>query len=229
MPHILLADDDVELCDLLAQYLTAEGFEVTAVHDGQQAIAALQSSSYDLLILDVMLPLLTGFEVLRQLREHSKVPVLMLTARGEDVDRIVGLEMGADDYLPKPCNPRELVARMRAILRRSQKNVIKESDIITVGDVSIDLGKHLIELDGKELSVTSTEFMILALLLRHAGSVVNKDLLSEKALGRKLTPFDRSLDMHVSNLRKKLGPYANKKSRIKTIRAVGYQYILPNA
>lgn len=229
MPHILLADDDVELCDLLAQYLKAEGFEVTAVHDGQQAITALQSSSYDLLILDVMLPLLTGFEVLRQLREHSKVPVLMLTARGEDVDRIVGLEMGADDYLPKPCNPRELVARMRAILRRSQKNVIKESDIITVGDVSIDLGKHQIELDGKELSVTSTEFMILALLLRHAGSVVNKDLLSEKALGRKLTPFDRSLDMHVSNLRKKLGPYANKKSRIKTIRAVGYQYILPNA
>lgn len=229
MPHILLADDDVELCDLLAQYLTAEGFEVAAVHDGQQAISALQSSSYDLLILDVMLPLLTGFEVLRQLREHSKVPVLMLTARGEDVDRIVGLEMGADDYLPKPCNPRELVARMRAILRRSQKNVIKESDIITVGDVSIDLGKHQIELDGKELSVTSTEFMILALLLRHAGSVVNKDLLSEKALGRKLTPFDRSLDMHVSNLRKKLGPYANKKSRIKTIRAVGYQYILPNA
>lgn len=227
MQSILLADDDVELCELLAQYLTAEGFEITAVHDGQQAIEALRKASYDLLILDVMLPQLTGFEVLRQLREQSKLPVLMLTARGEDVDRIVGLEMGADDYLAKPCNPRELVARMRAILRRTQKPLTQENEIIQLDDVKIDLGKHRLEVRGEEMLVTSTEFTILALLLRNAGTVVNKDLLSEKALGRKLTAFDRSLDMHVSNLRKKLGPYAHKKSRIKTIRGVGYQYILP--
>jgi two-component system, OmpR family, response regulator CpxR len=227
MASILLADDDVELCELLAQYLKAEGFEVTAVHDGQQAIDALRKASYDLLILDVMLPQLTGFEVLRQLREQSKLPVLMLTARGEDVDRIVGLEMGADDYLSKPCNPRELVARMRAILRRTQKPVVQENEIIRLGDVMLDLGKHRLEVKDQEMLVTSTEFTILALLLRNAGTVVNKDLLSEKALGRKLTAFDRSLDMHVSNLRKKLGPYPNKKSRIKTIRGVGYQYILP--
>lgn len=230
MQHILIADDDIELCELLSEYLQTEGFHVTPVHDGQAVIHAFQEKSFDLLILDVMLPQLTGFEVLRELRHKSKIPVLMLTARGDDIDRIVGLEMGADDYLPKPCNPRELVARMRAILRRTQQAITDTTaqEALTVGDISLDLGKHIARLNAQEIFVTSTEFSILNILLRQAGKVVTKEELNEKALGRKLTAFDRSMDMHVSNLRKKLGPHENGKIRIKTIRGIGYQYILPD-
>jgi two-component system response regulator CpxR len=228
MSHVLIADDDIELCELLCQYLQTEGFTVSAVHNGQEVITAFKNKTFDLLILDVMLPQLTGFEVLRELRKNSKVPVLMLTARGDDIDRIIGLEMGADDYLPKPCNPRELVARMRAILRRTQQSHDTPAEILTVGNISLDLGKHIAHLEGQELFITSTEFNILAMLLRNAGKVVSKEELNEKALGRKLTAFDRSMDMHVSNIRKKLGPHANGKTRIKTIRGIGYQYILPD-
>ena len=227
MPTILLADDDIELCDLLTEYLQTEGFEITAVHNGQEDITAAQSASFDLIILDVMLPGLTGFEVLRELRQHIKIPVLMLTARGADIDRIVGLEMGADDYIPKPCNPRELVARIRAILRRTQTvtTAPQETEVVVVGDITLHLGQRLALLNNEEVVLTSTEFSVLTVLLRQAGSVVSKDALSEKALGRKLTAYDRSMDMHVSNLRKKLGTYANGKARIKTIRGVGYQYL----
>lgn len=227
MQHILLADDDIELCELLSEYLQGESFSVTAVHNGQDVIDTLKREIFDLIILDVMLPQLTGFEVLRQLRQESKIPVLMLTARGEDIDRIVGLEMGADDYLPKPCNPRELVARMRAILRRAEKTTPATNETLTLGDVTIDIGKHIAKLNNQDLFITSTEFSILVILLRQAGKVVTKEELNEKALGRKLTAYDRSMDMHVSNLRKKLGPHANGSMRIKTIRGMGYQYILP--
>jgi len=228
MAHILLADDDVELCELITEYLQAESFQITAVNDGEEALKALKNNHFSLLILDVMLPKLTGFEVLAKLRQHYKIPVLMLTARGADIDRIIGLEMGADDYLPKPCNPRELVARIRAILRRTQEPVlINEPDTLTVGNLTLHIGKHQALLNGSEIMLTSTEFSILSTLLAFAGKVVNKEQLNEKALGRKLTAYDRSMDMHVSNLRKKLGPHNNGKARIKTIRGMGYQYILP--
>jgi two-component system response regulator CpxR len=230
MTHILLADDDVELCELITEYLQAEGFQITAVNDGEEALKTVKDTAFDLIILDVMLPKLTGFEVLAKLREHYKIPVLMLTARGSDVDRIVGLEMGADDYLPKPCNPRELVARIRAILRRTRDTTpvsVSDSEALTVGDLTLHIGKHQTLLNGQEIILTSTEFSVLAVLLAQAGKVVNKEQLNEKALGRKLTAYDRSMDMHVSNLRKKLGPHSNGKARIKTIRGMGYQYILP--
>lgn len=228
MSPILLADDDVELCELISEYLQAEGFFITAVHDGEAAMNILKNQTFDLIILDVMLPKLNGFEVLSKLRQQYKIPVLMLTARGADVDRIVGLEMGADDYLPKPCNPRELVARIRAILRRTHQPAPHyETEILTAGDLTLHLGKYQTLLNGQEIILTSTEFSVLSTLLSQAGKVVNKELLNEKALGRKLTAYDRSMDMHVSNLRKKLGSHNNGKSRIKTIRGVGYQYILP--
>lgn len=228
MSPILLADDDVELCELISEYLQAEGFLITAVHDGEAALHILKNQTFDLIILDVMLPKLNGFEVLSKLRQQYKTPVLMLTARGADVDRIVGLEMGADDYLPKPCNPRELVARIRAILRRTHHPAPHyETDVLTVGDLTLRLGKYQTLLNGQEVILTSTEFSVLSTLLSQAGKVVNKELLNEKVLGRKLTAYDRSMDMHVSNLRKKLGSHNNGKSRIKTIRGVGYQYILP--
>lgn len=224
MTNLLLAEDDVELCELLIDYLKPEGFTIFTAHDGQAALEAAQKNSFDLIILDVMLPKFTGFEVLSRLRQHNKTPVLMLTARGSDVDRIVGLEMGADDYLPKPCNPRELVARIRAILRRAHT---QDSERLEVGDLHLNLGKHEVMLDGQEIELTTTEFSVLAGLLRHAGKMVSKEMLTESALGRKLSAYDRSMDMHVSNLRKKLGPYNDGKTRIKTIRGQGYQYIMP--
>jgi len=230
MYRILLADDDVELADMLVEYLDQEGFEVDIVHDGKAALKMASSDHYELIILDVMMPELNGFDVLRQLRTHSQVPVLMLTARGEDVDSIVGLEIGADDYLAKPCNPRVLVAHMRAILRRSEPVTAatpSTADILTIGDIELQRGARRVLLNNQPLTMTSTEYRVLEVLLEDAGHVVSKKDLSERALGRELNPYDRSLDMHVSNLRKKLGPLADGEERIKTIRGIGYQYIRP--
>ena len=232
MHRILLADDDVELADMLVDYLSQEGFEVDTAHDGKTAMQKALADHYELIILDVMMPELNGFDVLRQLRTQSQVPVLMLTARGEDVDSIVGLEIGADDYLAKPCNPRVLVAHMRAILRRSDQvttNTTTTADILTIGDIELQRGARRVLLNHQAITMTSTEYCVLEVLLEEAGRVVSKQDLSARALGRELNLYDRSLDMHVSNLRKKLGSLADDEERIKTIRGVGYQYTYQNS
>jgi two-component system response regulator CpxR len=225
MNQILLIDDDEELCELVSEYLTVEGFHVEAVHDGANGLEKAIEGSFDLAILDVMLPKMNGFDVLRNLRERSKLPVLMLTARGDDMERIVGLEIGADDYMPKPFNPRELVARIRAILRRVAENGEK-GEKIQVEDVEVSISARSAKRGGEDLNLTAVEFDLLAALLREAGKVVKKEDLSETVLDRKLSPFDRSLDMHISNLRKKLGERDGGEERIKTIRSVGYIYTL---
>ena len=226
MNRILIIDDDEELCELVAEYLTVEGFEAEAVHDGESGLQRALSNEYDLVTLDIMLPKKNGFDVLRELRRTSKVPVLMLTARGEDTERIVGLETGADDYLAKPFNPRELVARLRAILRRVE--MPPEDDKLKVDDVEMQISARSVVKNGEDLTLTSVEFDLLKKLLKHAGKVIKKEDLSETVLERKLSPFDRSLDMHISNLRKKLGVRDDHSERIKTIRSVGYIYTLPN-
>lgn len=228
--RILLADDDVELCGLLSEYLGQEGFQVDAVHDGAAAVERGRSGEYDILVLDVMMPKVNGFDALRSLREHTRTPVLMLTARGDDVDRIVGLEMGADDYLPKPCNPRELVARLRAILRRSVSWSPPRDGIepIVAGDLELRPGTREALLTGAPVVLTSAEFNVLETLVRRIGQVVSKSYLSEHALGRRLERYDRSIDVHVSNLRKKLGLSPQGVPRIKTVRGAGYIYVRTN-
>ena len=229
MNRILIIDDDEELCELVSEYLTVEGFEVEVVNDGESGLEKALREEQDLVILDVMLPKKNGFDVLRELRQTSKIPVLMLTARGEDTERIVGLEIGADDYLPKPFNPRELVARLRAILRRSEttddsKQI--EDDKLQVDDVEVKISARSATKNGEDLGLTSVEFELLAMLLKNAGTVVKKEDLSEQVLERRLSPYDRSLDMHVSNLRKKLDAHGSPEERIKTVRSVGYIYTL---
>jgi two-component system response regulator CpxR len=217
--RLLIVDDDVELCSLLKEFLEREDCTVRCVHDGHAAIEQAQQGGYDLIILDVMLPGLDGFEILKRLRASSRVPVLMLTARGQDVDRIVGLELGADDYLPKPFNPRELVARVKAILRRTETK--SNRGRVEVNGVALDPGTREVTCDGKPIEVTTLEFDILEQLMRNAGHVVSRDGLMESLYNRKATPFDRSIDMHVSHLRRKL---ENGRPLIKTIRGVGYQF-----
>lgn len=228
--RILLADDDDELRELLGEYLQGEGFEVTGVADGEAALDAVQrcassGRAFDVMVLDIMMPLMSGTEVLKQLRRDSALPVIMLTARGEELDRIVGLELGADDYLPKPCNPRELVARLRAILRRSGSALPNAP--LHVDDLELNPASR--QLRGSEglIDLTSTEFSLLQLLLRRAGTVVNKRDLYRAALGREPVRFDRSVDMHLSNLRRKLGPAPSGGVRIETVRGLGYLYVLP--
>src|SRR5256885_11612233 len=225
--RILVNDDDVELCSLVSEYLRPEGFQVEAVHDGKTGLARAISGDHLLVVLDVMLPGLNGFDVLRRLRDGSRVPVLLLTARGEDVDRIVGLEIGADDYLPKPFNPRELVARIRAILRRTHSAAGEAlvPDIIKVGDVELDPARRSVHHHGKPVELTSVEFGLLQVLLREAGRVVTREALVDEVLGRKFSPFDRSIDMHVSKVRKKLGD-TDTEDHIKTVRGAGYIFAL---
>lgn len=226
MSKILIIDDDDELCELVSEYLSVEGFETEAVHDGEQGLKKALSGNYELAILDVMLPRKNGFDVLRDLRKSSKLPVVMLTAKGDDTERIVGLEIGADDYLPKPFNPRELVARMRAVLRRVRDGDEKRPapENFTVEDIDVSLTGRTAKIGGEELNLTAVEFDLLVALLEQAGKIVKKEDLSQRVLDRRLSPFDRSLDMHVSNLRKKLGLRPDESERIKTIRSVGYIY-----
>ena len=216
---MLIIDDDEELCDLVSEYLGVEGFDTEVVNDGASGLEAARSGKYDLAILDVMLPKMNGFEVLKNLRTDSRLPVLMLTARGDDMERIVGLESGADDYLPKPFNPRELVARLRAIMRRSSSDGNdRGSDKIVVDDIELSESSRSAKLDGEEVVLTSVEFDLLKHLLLEAGKVIKKEDLSLRVLDRELSPFDRSLDMHISNLRKKLGSREDGSDRIKTVR-----------
>lgn len=224
MDRILIVDDDVALCELLAERLGSEDFTIEAAHDGIHGLARALSREHALVILDLMLPGLGGLDVLRRLRARSDVPVLMLTARGEDVERILGLEIGADDYLPKPFNPRELVARMRAILRRTTPR-IKTGELLIVGDIRLDPSAREGWLNGKQLDLTSVEFTLLETLLSDAGHVLSRERLTETVLGRKIGPFDRVIDVHVSNLRKKLGA-VQEGERIKAVRGSGYLYVV---
>jgi len=226
--RILIIDDDKELCDLVTEYLRPEGFEVDAAYDAEQGMGRVFAQGYSAVVLDVMLPGSNGFEVLREIRTQSAIPVLMLTARGEEVDRIVGLEIGADDYLPKPFNPRELLARLRAILRRTKPSRLSwprpSGRQLTVGDVTLDPAARTVELAGVAVELTGVEFSILEILLRAAGAIVTREELSKRVLDRELSPYDRSIDMHISNLRKKLGHKIGSVERIKTIRSTGYIY-----
>lgn len=229
MEQILIIDDDVALSELLTEYLIPEGFHVESVQDGETGLEKACSGVYDIIILDVMLPVINGFEVLRQVRTKANTPVIMLTARGEEVDRIVGLEIGADDYLPKPFNPRELVARIRAILRRTRR---EQDHVLTpllpkrlqVGDVEMDMAARLVFRSGEKVDLTAVEFNLLEVLLRNAGELVPREELIQTVLGRSPYPYDRSIDVHVSKLRKKLGHEVSGMERIKTIRSVGYLY-----
>jgi two-component system response regulator CpxR len=219
--RILLVDDDAELCNLLSEFLKREGFTVECAHEGPGGLQKALGGGVDLVVLDVMLPGLDGFEILRRLRPQSKVPVIMLTARGEDVDRIVGLELGADDYLPKPFNPRELAARIRAVLRRYEQRPPGTGGRVDVNGVTLDPGTREVHSQGKPVELTTFEFDILEMLMRSAGRVLSRDRLMENFYNRKATPFDRSIDMHISHLRKKI---EHGGTLIKTIRGVGYQF-----
>ena len=226
MNSILIIDDDKDLCYLLDESLTPEGFDVTAVHYGLEGVERALSGQHALMVLDVMLPGINGLEVLRRVRAVSRIPVLMLTARGEEVDRIVGLEIGADDYLPKPFNPRELVARIRAVLRRTEsaQHPPTESGKYVAADIELVPGSRTVFRAGQKVELTSVEFAILETLLRLKGQVVNRDELVKQTLGRDLSAYDRSIDVHVSSLRKKLGLRPGEVERIKTIRNMGYLY-----
>ena len=231
MDRILVIDDDAELCSLVGEYLEPEGFQIEAVHDGTRGLERALAGDHLLIVLDVMLPGMNGFDVLRRLRVASKTPVLLLTARGEDVDRIVGLEIGADDYLPKPFNPRELVARIRAILRRTKGGGKAEAEaipeVIRVGDIELDPATRIVLRSGTPVDLTSVEFNLLHALLREAGRVVTREHLVDTVLSRKFSPFDRSIDMHVSKVRKKLGDSDSGPDHIKTVRGVGYIFAHP--
>jgi two-component system response regulator CpxR len=211
MERVLVIDDDVGLCELVGEYLQPEGYAVEAIHNGEKGVDRALSNEHD---------------VLRRIRARSRIPVLMLTARGDDVDRIVGLEIGADDYLPKPFNPRELVARIRAVLRRAQpvESTTSARETIRVGDIEMDSNTRNVRRSGEVVELTGVEYDLLEILLRNAGQIVKREDLVKDVLGRELSPFDRSIDMHVSNLRKKLGHQLNGLERIKTIRGVGYIY-----
>ena len=228
---ILVIDDDAELCELVSEYLESEGFEIDTEGSGDHGADRALESDYDLIILDVMLPGINGFEALRRIRSQSNVPVLMLTARGDDVDRIVGLEIGADDYLPKPFNPRELVARIHAILRRSSAHAnagaAALNEKVAIGDIQLNTGSRTVARDNNPIHLTAMEFDVLEVLLRNAGRVVERENLVEQVLDRKYSPYDRSIDVHISNLRKKLGHEVDGMERIKSVRQIGYLYALP--
>jgi two-component system response regulator CpxR len=232
MDRVLIIDDDFELCSLVSEYLAPEGFRVESVHDGETGLQRALNGNYLLVVLDVMLPGMSGFDVLRRIRATSRVPVLLLTARGEDVDRIVGLEIGADDYLPKPFNPRELVARIRAVLRRTSADPKgvgspRPPEILRIGDIELDPATRTVKHAGAPIDLTSVEFNLLEVLLREAGRVVTREELVSAVLSRKFSPFDRSIDMHVSKVRKKLGDMNGDTEHIKTVRGVGYIFARP--
>jgi two-component system response regulator CpxR len=226
--RLLIIDDDVRLSEMLVEYLAPEGIELTAVASGVAGLRSAQRENFDLIVLDVMLPGLSGFEVLKQLRETgAKTPVLMLTARGDDVDRIIGLDLGADDYLPKPFNPRELLARIKAILRRTSETDGDQPLEVSVGDLRVNLPRREAWIKENPLKLTNAEFVILVTLMRSPGEVVSREALTRTALGRQLLPDDRSLDTHISNLRRKLGGDADADVLIRSIRGSGYVLVPP--
>jgi two-component system, OmpR family, response regulator len=224
MNKLVLIDDDVELVSMLKEYLQQEGFDVTVGHDGVTAEQYVLTGYFDLMILDVMMPVQDGIQTLRNIRMHSSIPVIMLTAKGDNNDKITGLELGADDYVPKPCTPRELVARVRAILRRIQSNASRTYEI-TVGDLKIWSSQRRAEWQTRVLELTSTEFNLLETLARHAGAIVSKEELSLQALGRPLAKFDRSIDVHLSSIRQKITQHSGNPNVIQTVYRMGYQLV----
>ena len=224
MSRVLLVDDDDLLTELLTEYLTAEGLEVNRMPDGEKGVQEiLNGPGYDVVVLDSMMPKMNGLDVLKTVRAQSKIPVIMLTAKGDDIDRIIGLEMGADDYVHKPCQPRELLARINAILRRAQQTTENPSVVNSISASGITLfpAKRQAMIGDAALELTSTEFNLLEVLMRHAGQVVSKENLSQEALDRKLAKFDRSIDVHISSIRHKLGDA----SLIQTVRGLGYLFV----
>lgn len=227
-PHkILLVDDDITLCRLLVEFLTRDGFAASAVYSGAEALETVTHDDlYDAVVLDIMMPGISGLEVLQSLRSRFSIPIIMLTGRGDDIDRIIGLEMGADDYIGKPCNPRELAARLRAVLRRTtepQDRMTKS--VLESNGIRLDIGRREATLAGEPLNLTSAEFNTLALLMQSAGEVLSKELLTEKVLYRKLNAYDRSIDVHISRIRQKLSAHLPATNMIKSIRGAGYQFI----
>lgn len=232
MPKILLVDDDIDLTELLAELLILEGFNTHVVHNGKEALEELGKNQYDLMLLDVMMPVLNGIETLKQVRQKHVLPVLMLSARDDEIDRVLGLELGADDYLPKPFNDRELVARIKAILRRtSQKEIPPEpfNDMTdderkstNFGGIELHPGRQQAMYNGRDLDLTGTEFALLQILVRNPGQILSRELLSLEILGKRLTPYDRAIDMHISNLRKKLPERNDNLPWFKTLRGRGY-------
>ncbi|MFO6424939.1 response regulator [Motilimonas sp. KMU-193] len=235
MYQLLLIDDDRELAALLKEFLSLEGFNTELAHDGEAGLAKAQQGQYDLILLDVMMPKLNGFDTLKQLRQTSQQPVLMLTAKGDEIDRVLGLEMGADDYLAKPFSDRELVARIKAILRRTAANnqpanhlANGASNVLRHLDIELNPGKQTVQCQGQQIELTGTEFLLLQEFIEHPGQVLSKSELSERVLGKKLMPFDRSIDMHLSNLRRKLPEREDSQDRVKTLRGRGYIWLEGN-
>lgn len=225
MTKVLLIDDDVELTSLLTEYLTEEGFEVASVHDGRAGVEEAASKHYDIAVLDIMMPRMNGIEALQRIRRAGSMPVLMLTAKGDNVDRITGLNLGADDYVSKPCTPEELVARLRAILRRSQKRDSVEVGALTSGELILQPGSRTAEWQGRALDLTGAEYSILEVLARNVGQLVSKQDVSKRAFGQPLTAFDRRIDVHISSIRQKLGTRKDGQSWIRTVRGQGYQLV----
>ena len=225
--RILLIDDDVELIEMLKSYMEGEAFAATTINVAATGVRASLSGDYDVAVLDVMMPHMSGIDALRRIRMSSLIPVVMLTAKGEDTDCIVGLELGADDYVAKPCTPRELVARIRAILRRTRilEGIETASEVVGSGQLKVFPRQRRAECSGKSLALTGAEFNLLEVLARHAGEPVSKSILSEQALGRPLSRFDRSIDVHVSSIRRKLGAMPDGRSWIQTVMREGYQLL----
>jgi two-component system, OmpR family, response regulator CpxR len=224
MLQILVVDDDIELCELVTEYLEPDGYKVEAAHDGHEGLARALSGEHVLVVLDYMLPGLNGFELLKQIRTQSRIPIVMLTARGDAVSRIVGLQIGADDYLPKPFDPLELVARINAVLRRVLPEAPPDSSVIIIGDLEMDHRTRTVKRGGEQIDLTLVEFALLEKLINASGRIVSREELVRDVLHRSLSPFDRSMDTHVANLRRKLGHQVNGVERIKTVRSIGYIY-----
>ena len=227
MKKILVIDDDIELCSLLGEYFRSDGFEFVCAHTGGGGLEILGNDACDMVILDVMLPGKDGFEILRDIRNISAIPVIMLTAKGDHVDRVVGLEIGADDYICKPFNMRELSARVRAILRRTDGFGCVSPAIISVADIEMDRKSRSVRVSGRGIVLTNVEFRLLELLLSGIGRVISPEILSKEVLGRDHSAFDRSLSVHISRLRHKLGAYPGGSDRIKTLRGEGFMYVYP--
>ncbi|MEG9438387.1 response regulator transcription factor [Edaphobacter sp. HDX4] len=231
-PRLLIVDDDRELCHLIRQHLEPEGFAVSVVHTGGEGTREGIEGGHELIVLDVMLPDKKGFDVLRDIRARVRIPVLMLTAKGDEFDRILGLELGADDYLPKPFSPRELIARISAILRRSiwhsESNAVSRPPVIRSRDIELDLAARTVVRAGELLRLTSAEFDLLRAFFESPGQVLTRESLVENVLDRKFSPFDRSIDLHISNLRRKLGPQSDGDERIRSVRGIGYLYAWPS-
>ncbi|MFH6565636.1 response regulator [Pseudomonas kulmbachensis] len=234
MPKVLLIDDDVELTNILSKYLSNEGFDVLAVHDGEEAITHAASGAFEIIVLDIMMPRLSGLQVLQRIRRNSSVPILMLTARGDDVDKVTGLNIGADDYVSKPCTPAELVARIRAILRRTcpapppnttGTNSPSPSRQITAGNLVLYPASRHAAWQGQSLELTGTEFTLLSVLARHSGQLVSRQEISLAAFNRPLTNFDRRIDVHISAIRQKLGRRPDGQAWIQGVRGLGYQLV----